>query len=102
MCWSLDFFDEYIYDSCFLGLISNSTIFQSFWDGFLGLTSSKQWGNVTCSRPQRTATQPGLELGTPRPVVHTPNHCPSPTPYMAHDCVYGEKKINRKYSVNIF
>ena len=33
--------------------------------GFLGLTSTKQWVNVTCSRPQQTVPRPGLEPGTP-------------------------------------
>ena len=29
--------------------MSRSTIFQSFWDGFLGLISTKQWGfRVVC------------------------------------------------------
>ena len=27
-----------------LGSTSRSTIFQSYWEGFLGITSTKQWG----------------------------------------------------------
>ena len=53
---------------------------QLFVHGFLGLASTKQRVNVTCSRPQRTATRPGLEPGTPWSVVHDTNHCPSPPP----------------------
>ena len=30
--------------------MSRSKIVQSFWDGFLGLTSTKQWDKVPCSR----------------------------------------------------
>ena len=37
---------------------------RSYVQGFLGLTSTEQGLNVTCSRPQRTATRPGLEPGT--------------------------------------
>ena len=41
---------------------------------------SKQGVNVTCSRPQRTATRPGREPGTPWSVVRDANHCVSPPP----------------------
>ena len=43
--------------------------------GFLGLTSTKQWVNATCSRPQQTVPQPGLEPGTPWSLVRNANHC---------------------------
>ena len=33
---------------------------------------------MTCSRPQRTVTRPGLEPGTPWSVVRNANHCASP------------------------
>ena len=33
-------------------LTCRSTILQSFWDGFLGLNSTKQWDKVSCSRTQ--------------------------------------------------
>ena len=45
--------------------------------GFLGLTSTKQWVNVTCSRPQQTVPRPGLEPGTPWSVVRIAYHCAS-------------------------
>ena len=41
---------------------------QHFFSNF-GLTGTKQWKNVTCSRPQRTANRPGLEPGTTRSEV---------------------------------
>ena len=44
---------------------------QPYVNGFLGLTSTKQGVNVTCSSPQRTATQPDLEPGTPWSIVWT-------------------------------
>ena len=53
---------------------------KSYVHGFLGLTSTKQGVNVTCSRPQRTATRPGLEPGTPWSIVRDTNHCASPPP----------------------
>ena len=34
---------------------------------------------MPCSRPQRTATRPGLEPGTPWPVVRDAYHCASPS-----------------------
>ena len=37
--------------------------------------------NVTCSRPQQTATRPGVEPGIPQSVVRGANHCPSPPQY---------------------
>ena len=52
------------------GLTSRSTIFQSCLGGFLGLTTTMQWRNVTCSRPQQTGTRPGFKPGTPRPLNH--------------------------------
>ena len=51
---------------------------QSYVHGFLGLTSTRQGVNVTCSRSQRLATRPGLEPGTPWSVVRGANHCASP------------------------
>ena len=52
---------------------------QSYVQGFLDLTSTKHVGvNVTCSRPQRTATRPGLEPVTPWSVVRDANQCASP------------------------
>ena len=50
---------------------------QSYIHGFVGLTSTKQGINVTCSRPQRKATRQGLEPGTPWSVVSDANHCAS-------------------------
>ena len=47
-------------------------------NGLLGWTSTKQGVNVTCSKPQRTATRPGLEPGTPWSVVRDVIHCASP------------------------
>ena len=37
---------------------------------------------MTCSRPQQTATRPGLELGTPWSVVCDPNHRPPTSWFM--------------------
>ena len=53
---------------------------QSYVYRFLGLTSTKHEVNVTCSRPQRTATRSGLEPGTPWSIVRDANHCASPPP----------------------
>ena len=53
---------------------------QSYFHGFLGLTSTKQGVNMACSRPQQMATRSGLEPWTPWIVVHDANHCASPPP----------------------
>ena len=37
---------------------------------------------MTCLRPQRTATRPGLELGTPWSVVRDANHCATKPNYV--------------------
>ena len=55
--------------------------------GFLGLTSTKQWVNVTCSRPQQTVPRPGLEPGTPWSVVRDAKHCASPPHWSTIDFV---------------
>ena len=41
-------------------------------------SSSKQWVNVTCSKPKQTVPRPGLEPVTPWSVVCDANHCASP------------------------
>ena len=55
--------------------------------GFLGLTSTKQWVNVTCSRPQQTVPRPGLEPGTPWSVVRDAKLCASPPHWSTIDFV---------------
>ena len=46
---------------------------------FLGLTSTKQGVNVTCSRP-RNVHRSGLEPETPWSEIRRPNHCATPPP----------------------
>ena len=65
--------------------------------GFLGLTSTKQGVYVTCSRPQRTATRPGLEPGTPWSVVRDANHCASQPPLC-----YSESRIRSRCFMSYF
>ena len=50
---------------------------------------------MTCSRPQRTATRPGLEPGTPLSVVRGANHCASP-PHL--DAVIANKNVKVRSS----
>ena len=62
--------------------------------GLLGLISTKQGVKVTCSKPQRTATRPDLEPGTPWSVVRDANHCASPPPSIScHFVVYVARKF---------
>ena len=71
-----------------LGLIGHNVVSnlvtvcpsQSYVHGFLCLTSTKQGVNVTCSRPRRKASRPGLEPGTHWSVVCDAKHCASPPP----------------------
>ena len=56
----------------------------------MGLTSTKQWVNVTCSRPQQTVPRPGLEPGTPWSVVRDAKHCASPPPLEVSSLKYAK------------
>ena len=47
---------------------------------FLGLTSTKQRVNVTCSRPQRNVHQRGIKQRTPWSEIRRPIHCATPPP----------------------
>ena len=47
----------------------------------LGLTSTKQRVNVTCSGPQRNVHRRGIEPGTSWSEIRCPIHCATPPPY---------------------
>ena len=66
----------HIWDNAVFSLVTLSPS-QSSAHGFLSLTSTKQWVNVTCSRPQQTVPRPGHEPGTPWSVVRDTSHCDS-------------------------
>ena len=72
-----------MYNSSFgdkTGRIKSCYPSQSSVHRFLGLTSTKQDVNVTCSRPQRNVHRPGFEPGTHRSEIQQPNHCATPPP----------------------
>ena len=72
----------------------------SYVQRFLGLTSTKQVVNVTCSMPQRTAPRPDLEPGSTWSVIRGPTTASELPPMYTYLDIFVFSECRKRLSTN--